>query len=273
MPDLSREDPLGRFSGCAGHYARHRPAWPDEAVMHVIDRAALGPGSLLVDVGSGTGLSSRLFASRGLPVIGIEPNDDMRARAEAEPGLAPFPPPSCRAGRAEATGLPDGVADLVLAAQAFHWFDADRALAEFHRVLKPGGWVAVLQYERDGREPFTAAYGAALSAVPDAARIEASRRVAALAVARCPLLVDHERRLFAHAQELDRDGLKGRALSVSYLPRDEAALSAFTAELDALFDRFQQGGQVTMAYEVTLDMARRPVEDRGQKTEDREDRR
>src|SRR5215469_5985255 len=136
MTDLSSSqfDPLGRFTGLAGDYARHRPEYPEAAIAFIMTRAGLTSQAVVVDVGSGTGISSRLFALRGLMVIGIEPNDDMRRQAEAEP-FAGTQPPTYRAGRAEATGLPDGIADLVLSAQAFHWFEPAPALAEFRRIL------------------------------------------------------------------------------------------------------------------------------------------
>src|SRR5207249_1618797 len=115
--DLHRLDPVDRFRGLAGGYAAHRPDYPDASVDFILTRAGLTSRSRVVDVGSGTGISSRLFARRGFPVVGIEPNDEMRARAEAELLPPPFPPPSYRPGRAEATGLPDATAGLVLAAQ------------------------------------------------------------------------------------------------------------------------------------------------------------
>src|SRR6266536_3800127 len=81
VEELHRANPVGRFSGLAGDYAAHRPVYPEEAIDFVIARAGLGPSSLVVDVGAGTGISSRLFARRGLHVVGIEPNDEMRVQA------------------------------------------------------------------------------------------------------------------------------------------------------------------------------------------------
>src|SRR5436305_7380671 len=102
--DLHRANSVGRFSGLADDYAAHRPVYPDEVIDFVVTRAGLGLSSLVVDVGAGTGISSRLFARRGLRVIGIEPNDEMRARAEAESLPPPLVSPTYRSGHAEATG-------------------------------------------------------------------------------------------------------------------------------------------------------------------------
>src|SRR5262245_25912751 len=121
MSDLSQYNPTGRFTGLADLYARCRPGYPPEALDFLITHCGLGRGSLLVDVGSGTGISARLFARRGVSVLGIEPNAEMRARAEAESLPPDLPTPVYQEGRAEATNLPDNMANAVLAAQAFHW--------------------------------------------------------------------------------------------------------------------------------------------------------
>jgi ubiquinone/menaquinone biosynthesis C-methylase UbiE len=249
-------NPVGRFSGLADDYARHRPSYPDEAVRAVISRANLGRASLLVDVGCGTGISARLFAERGIQVIGIEPNSAMRRRAEATPCPA-GPPPRYRDGTAEATGLPDATAECVVAAQAFHWFDAGAALREFHRLLKPGGWVALLGYERDESDPFTEAVGDVLRTSPDAATVEGPRAKALDVLAAHPLFSHYDRRMYRNASWLDVEGLKGRVFSASYAPRDDKGRAQWAAALDALFDQYQMDGLVRLCYETTLHMARR----------------
>jgi SAM-dependent methyltransferase len=256
--ELHRLDPVGRFRGLAGDYAAHRPDYPDAAVDFILARAGLTSGSVVVDVGAGTGISSRLFARRGLAVIGVEPNDEMRARAET---AGPLPPPlltPCyRPGRGEATGLPDASADLVLAAQAFHWFEPSAALAEFHRILRPGGWAALLWYERDESHPAAAAYGAVLRTAPDAERVEGPRQRAGEALLHSSLFEAAEKVAFPHHQRLDRAGLLGRALSTSYAPRRPDAAEAFAAAVGDVFDRFQEDGLVTLHYLTTVYLARR----------------
>src|SRR5262245_9977093 len=123
MSSLSTHDPTGRFTGLADIYAKCRPDYPPQAVAYILAVSRLGPASVLVDVGCGTGISSRQFAARGISVIGIEPNDDMRGQAEKAECSGDLPAPRYQAGRAEDTGLPDACAGLVLAAQAFHWFE------------------------------------------------------------------------------------------------------------------------------------------------------
>jgi SAM-dependent methyltransferase len=258
MTDLSRSNPTNRFTGLAQIYARCRPGYPPAALDLVVSRCGLGPSSLLVDVGCGTGISSRLFAARGVPVLGIDPNGDMLARAEAEPPPPGAPAPRYRIGRGEDTGLPDASADAVLAAQAFHWLDAEAALREFRRILKPGGWVVLLWNERDESDPFTAAFGAVIRTAPETAAVEGPRGRAGQPLLESPLFDAAERVAFANTQEVDEEGLLGRAFSASYAPREPAVAEAFAAALRKVFARFQRDGKVVVRYETAVFLARRP---------------
>lgn len=244
-------DPTGRFTGLANLYARARPGYPAAAIDFILQRCGLQSGSVLVDVGCGTGISSRLFASRGLKVIGIEPNEDMRRQAE-EAHATDHPTLEYRPGRAERTALPDGVSDAVLAATAFHWFDQDTALREFHRILKPGGWTVLMWNERDNNDPFSVGYGSSLAATPRGASIQQQRLAAGYALLRHPLFADGCRDLFNHEQPLDEEGLISRALSASYAPREPEAAARFTAGLRDLFARFQINGTVVLRYETSV---------------------
>jgi SAM-dependent methyltransferase len=258
MSGLSDQNPLGRFSGLADVYARCRPTYPDAAIDCIMTRCALGRGSLLVDVGCGTGISSNLFAARGIEVIGIEPNDEMRGKAEVDSArLTLFSYPTYRAGLAEATGLRDQAADIVFAAQAFHWFKPRKALREFHRILKPGGWTALMWNERDESDPFTAAYGAVVRSTPEAADVEGPRARAGEPLLVSPLFQNSERLIFPNEQILDEEGLLGRAFSASYAPKEPAAVQAFAAALRKVFAFFQSEGRVVIRYETSLYLAQR----------------
>ncbi len=242
-------DPTSRFTGLADVYARSRPDYPKDALDFIVAHCRLGAGAIVVDVGCGTGISSRLLAERGLRVIGIEPNADMRQRAAGERGAGNA---EYRAGRAEATGLPDTCADAVVAAQSAHWFKLDAAFAEFHRILKPGGWVVLIWNERDETDVFTAAYGDVIRSTPGAAALEAMRQAAGEPLLTCPLFAEAQRTVFAHAQVLDEAGMIGRALSVSYAPREPADIERYKSALQAVFARFQQEGQVVLRYCTTV---------------------
>jgi SAM-dependent methyltransferase len=208
-------------------------------------------------VGCGTGIASRLFAKRGFPVIGVEPNADMRAQAEREGGFPGSPPPKYREGRAEDTGLPDGVADVVLAAQAFHWFEPETTLREFHRILKPDGWTVLLWNERDPDDPFTAAYGTLIRSAPHATGVEVPRARAGEALLSSPWFRDGELNRFRNEQALTEEGLLGRFFSTSYAPREAALAEEFAGRLRALYAHHRREGRVVMRYVTSVYTARR----------------
>ncbi|MGH9083187.1 MAG: class I SAM-dependent methyltransferase, partial [Acidimicrobiales bacterium] len=128
---------LDRFSGFADLYDTVRPALP-AALGRLLAAYADTQRPRVVDLGSGTGLSSRWAATWAGSVVGVEPNDDMRAVAESRP-LAGV---TYRKAAAHDTGLPDRSADVVLAVQSLHWMDPGPTLAEVARVLRPGGVLA-----------------------------------------------------------------------------------------------------------------------------------
>ena len=126
-----------RFMGFAERYDSFRPR-PPAALAELLCQLAGTPRlALLVDLGSGTGLSTALWAGRAGRALGVEPGDDMRRAAEARcaglDGLA------FRAGYGNATGLPDACADIVTCSQALHWMEPASTLAEVARILRPGG--------------------------------------------------------------------------------------------------------------------------------------
>lgn len=130
---------MERFSGFADLYDANRPS-PPARLGPLLASYASAPRPAVVDLGSGTGLSSRWAATWAGSVTGIEPNDDMRSAAESRSARGV----RYLAGLAERTGLPDDAADVVLAVQAMHWMEPDATLAEVARLLRPGGVFAVV---------------------------------------------------------------------------------------------------------------------------------
>ncbi|HUZ15551.1 MAG TPA: methyltransferase domain-containing protein [Gaiellaceae bacterium] len=134
------------FGRVAEHYERARPPYADVAVDWAIERLGLGAGARVLDLAAGTGRLTRALVERGLDVVAVEPDDGMRAvLVQAVPGV------EARAGGAEDIPLPDASVDAVTVGQAFHWFETGHALAEMHRVLRPGGGFALLwnQFNHD----------------------------------------------------------------------------------------------------------------------------
>jgi SAM-dependent methyltransferase len=134
------------FERGAADYEKGRPSYPDDVLRVLRTSCGLGPSCDVVDVAAGTGKFTRLLESCSpRSVVAVEPVAGMRAELVAKSG------PSVRAveGTAQATGLADGCADLVTVAQAFHWFSTDEAAGELARVLRPGGWLALVWNTRD----------------------------------------------------------------------------------------------------------------------------
>jgi SAM-dependent methyltransferase len=139
---------VGLWTGVADSYDAYRPRTPAALLDLLPQLAHVARPRLVVDLGSGTGLSTYAWAERADAVIGIEPNDDMRAEAErkrdGQNGLAHV---TFRAGLSHETGLPDACADLVTASQSLHWMDAQPTFAEVGRILRPGGVFAAYDYD------------------------------------------------------------------------------------------------------------------------------
>lgn len=141
---------LGDFTVLATDYAKYRPGYSSFIVDAFLGLLGGNEGVKVADVGAGTGIFSRALATRGIPVIAIEPNDAMREEGIKQTGALPM---EWVKGSAEATTLPDASFDAVCMASSFHWADFDAALIEFKRILKPGGLFMALwnprQYEVD----------------------------------------------------------------------------------------------------------------------------
>jgi ubiquinone/menaquinone biosynthesis C-methylase UbiE len=132
---------IDRFSGFAEPYDRYRPTPPAIFLDIVTQLAQAEIPDLVIDLGSGTGLSTRIWSGRARQVIGIEPNSDMRQQAEqhtADPAIR------YQSGHSTQTQLRDTCADIVTASQAFHWMEPDPTLAEVARILRPGGVFAAI---------------------------------------------------------------------------------------------------------------------------------
>ena len=208
------------FERGAADYERARPSYPPDAVALVVEVLGLAPGRRVLDLAAGTGKFTRLLVPSGAELIAVEPVDAMR-----EELVANVPGVSAVDGRAEDLPLADGTVDAVVAAQAFHWFDPDPALAEIHRVLGAGGRLALVWNVRDERVDWVRRFGEILVASagqkPYADGTDWSAVVAA-AGGFGPLR--HER--FDYDQPVDADLLVQRAASTSFvsaLPDDRRA--------------------------------------------------
>jgi ubiquinone/menaquinone biosynthesis C-methylase UbiE len=140
------------YSREAQAYARGRPEYPAAVLPWLANDVGVAAGKVVVDLGAGTGKFTKLLVRTGAEVIAMEPVAAMRAQLAGNlPGVR------CVAGRAEAIPLATASADALVCAQAFHWFANAAALAEIHRVLRPGGRLGLIWNVRDESVDWVAA--------------------------------------------------------------------------------------------------------------------
>jgi len=240
-----------RFSSRVENYIKYRPSYPAAAIDYICEQARLESGAPIADIGSGTGISARLFVERGYQVHALEPNPDMRAAAETLLGAQPNFHSS--AAPAENTGLPDAAVKLVISAQAFHWFATPAAVVEFRRILAPGGTIALMWNARKTSEtPFLQRYEQLLCTVTsDYERVNhdniTTEQLTEL-FGTAPVT-----RTFPNEQRFDWDGLLGRALSSSYVPAPGHPNHAdFVQQLRAIFDDTASDGHVSFLYDTRV---------------------
>ncbi|SFW34811.1 class I SAM-dependent methyltransferase [Luteibacter sp. UNCMF366Tsu5.1] len=248
MTDLRSTE---RFSDRVEDYVRYRPDYPRALVDWLYGLGVHADWSV-ADIGAGTGISSKLFLDAGHRVTGVEPNTAMREAAER--WLAADARFHAVNGSAEGTGLPEGSVDLVIAGQAFHWFDTEKVRAEFARVLSPRGLVAVFWNTRrlvgtpflEGYERLLHEYGVDYVGV-------AERYADDDSMARWFGRGYRGMASFPHGQKLDEEALRGRLMSSSYAPKPghpnhEPMLRA----LHALFEATQDGGTIDFDYDTRV---------------------
>jgi SAM-dependent methyltransferase len=199
------------FQRAADAYERGRPEYPQSAVAHLLKTLKIVAISRVVELGAGTGKFTKAIFSSRADIIAVEPVDAMRNKlAESIPGITIVD------GTAEAIPLADGFADAVVVAQAFHWFRGEEALAEIHRVLKPGAGLGLIWNVRDESvdwirgltqiiEPYEGS-APRYKSFAWKAPFESSRLFSPLAKAE-----------FAHVQTLSNDAIEDRVLSISFI--------------------------------------------------------
>ena len=243
-------DPKRRFSNRAQYYDAYRPKYPKPLLTYLQKKLLLSRLSVIADVGSGTGILTELLLKNGNTVFGVEPNEDMRKRAEAK--LSAYPSFKSINGSAESTMLPGDSVDFITAAQSFHWFQRPSAKVEFRRILRMNGWVVLIWNTRKTSTPFLQGYEELVASIAG----ETKKRVRHedfTGDTIADFLGKYETVKLQSSQELDLEGLIGRLMSASYspLPGDSLHPELLRRATD-LFNRNQQNGLVDLRYETEV---------------------
>jgi SAM-dependent methyltransferase len=249
---MAAKNSTTRFSSRVDDYIRYRPRYPVEILDLLAAKCDMTPESVIADIGSGTGLLTRLFLDNGNPVIGVEPNKEMREGGENY--LAEFARFESVDGTSEATRLPAKAMDFVVVGQAFHWFDQVKARAEFRRILKEDGWIVLLWNDRRVHStPFLRDYEALLQEFGtdynDLNHKNVQDKTAFAAFFGAP----PAEAVFDNIQRFDFEGLIGRLNSASYLPgRDDPRHATLASRANEIFDAHQTNGRVAFEYDTRI---------------------
>lgn len=235
------------FERAADAYERGRPDYPAAGVDALVERLDLRPGRVVLDLAAGTGKLTRLLAPSGAEVIAVEPIAEMRAKIEGARALE---------GTAEAIPLADVSVDAVTVAQAFHWFRPDEALREIHRVLRPGGGLALIWNVRDERDPLQAGATEIIRPLEADVPRRHKRDWRSVLDDSGGLFTPSELVLFDHEQLVDEDAFVERFTSISFVA---AAPPDVRADVESqLRDLVRDAGsQIRLPYVTELYLATR----------------
>jgi ubiquinone/menaquinone biosynthesis C-methylase UbiE len=134
-------NPTNVFSSKAEIYAKYRWSYAPDAIQEIVDVTRADQRTIIADIGAGTGILTKEFIGKVKQIYAIEPNPEMRAILQKE--MEKYPSCTILGTQAEETKLESNSIDVITAAQAVHWFDPEKARAEFYRILKPGGWIVI----------------------------------------------------------------------------------------------------------------------------------
>lgn len=244
-----------RFSSRVSDYLKYRPSYPTELISLLAQRCLADRGSVIADIGSGTGKLSELLLVGSHQVYGVEPNREMREAAEAL--LAGNEKFVSVDGESISTRLADQSVDLICAAQAFHWFDREPTKIEFERILKPGGFIALIWNQRDTNSDFQRDYDRLLSMHCAEYGMVNHRNISDKDIEGffSPKSVDFF--TFQYAQKFDENALLGRMFSSSYTPGPDSLEGQKLANAAReLFAQHEKNGTIEFTYQTNLYLSR-----------------
>lgn len=235
---------------------KYRPGYPAELFSFLIKQKVLKNDSVIADIGSGTGIASKLFLDNGNTVYGVEPNKEMREAAEKL--LGPGKLFKSITGTAEATTLKAKSVDIVIAAQSFHWFNREQFKKEVLRITKPGGYIILVWNDRlTDESEFLIEYENLLHNYSiDYADVN-HKNITNKEIRNYILDITDPRTFneafFKNYQEFNFEGLRGRLLSSSYVPAEnQSGHTEMLIELKRIFDTFNKDGLIRFEYNSVL---------------------
>ena len=243
-----------RFSNRVTNYVRYRPDYPREIIGWLSEQGALTKGSIVADIGCGPGISTEMFLENGNRVFGVEPNQAMRIAAVKY--LKEFRNFKPIEGDSENTNLNDACVDLIVAAQAFHWFKPEPTKKEFRRILKPNGHVALMwNIRQETTTPFLIEYEQFIRDHSMDYEIVRHNNIGDEEV-RQFLGPNMRTATFDNVQEFDFEGLLGRLTSSSYMPHEgHASYNNMAKALRSLFAKYEQDGRIQILYDTRVYLA------------------
>lgn len=239
-----------RFSDRVADYIKYRPKYPSEIISILKEHISLTPQSIVADIGAGTGFLTELFLKNQNLTYAVEPNDAMRIACSELYGT--YPNLKIVDGTAEATTLPRGSIDIIVAGQAFHWFHQDACKDEFNRILKPDGHTVLIWNARKDNTGFSKGYDEVLSHYLPEYKTLDHRNVDDNAITRFFQPQQMKKTILPNSQTFDWDGFKGRVLSSSYVPKSGEIHHTIMKEIRQLFDLYQQHGKVSFLYDTVI---------------------
>lgn len=246
--NLTELNPKGRFSSRVENYAKYRPNYPNEIIGFLNTSIGLTKGAIIADIGSGTGISAKLFLDNGNEVYGIEPNAEMRSTGEKY--LINYTNFHSIDASSEYTKLESESVDIITSGQAFHWFEPEATKKEFLRILKPGGFVVIINNRRKfSNSKFMNEY---MELIEKYSEREGGNSLNT-DLPKFFGLKTIDKEIFSNPQVYNLERLKGDLVSYSYIPNEEdPRFNYMISELELLFKKYNKNGTLIFDYETVV---------------------
>lgn len=241
-----------RFSGREDNYAKYRPGYPKEMMEWLqSDDVGIWEKDVIADIGMGTGIGAKLFLEAGCTVYGVEPNKEMRVKAEQE--LESYEKFHSVDGTAENTTLPSRSIDNIVCCQSFHWFDVDKTRDEFKRILKSPSYEVIIIWNEHQDSKIMEDYEEKILERYCIDKTLIRKRGEAEEKYIKPFYAGsgYEKKEFKHSEDVDFETFKGRIFSYSDMPTEEKATPEMLKDIEDFFAKHMDGGVVKLEY-VTM---------------------